>query len=141
MPVLDPLAPAAARNWEGTSGNPAPRHPAGSGSGPWNESAPRPADRGGTGKSEEAAPLGFVVVNSMLLTGFDAPPEQVLYLDRVLTGAGLLQGIARTNRPYPAKEFGLVVDYVGVGPELARSLAEYEEAWSAGRAGRRGCEA
>lgn len=74
------------------------------------------------------APVAMVVVNSMLLTGFDAPPEQVFYLDRMLTGAGLLQGIARTNRPYSAKEFGLVVDYVGVGPELARSLAAYEEA-------------
>ncbi|MEU8778967.1 type I restriction endonuclease [Streptomyces sp. NPDC048606] len=73
-------------------------------------------------------PLGFLVVTSMLLTGFDAPVEQVMYLDRSLFGAGLLQAIARTNRPYRKKEWGLVVDYVGVGPELARSMAEYEDA-------------
>ncbi|GHK04556.1 type I restriction enzyme [Streptomyces sp. Y2F8-2] len=96
--------------------------------GAWNDT-PRPtAAPTGSGSAGDGMPIAFMVVNSMLLTGFDAPPEQVLYLDRMLTGAGLLQGIARTNRPYPAKDFGLVVDYVGVGPELARSIAEYEAA-------------
>uniref|UniRef100_UPI003C7A4B06 type I restriction endonuclease subunit R n=1 Tax=unclassified Streptomyces TaxID=2593676 RepID=UPI003C7A4B06 len=73
-------------------------------------------------------PMAFLVVQSMLLTGFDAPVEQVLYLDRALSGAGLLQAVARTNRPYPAKRWGQVVDFVGIGPELARSLGEYEKA-------------
>lgn len=73
-------------------------------------------------------PLGFLVVTSMLLTGFDAPVEQVMYLDRPLFGAGLLQAVARTNRPYGKKKWGQIVDYVGVGRELARSMSEYEEA-------------
>ncbi|MGW0034192.1 type I restriction endonuclease subunit R [Streptomyces sp. NPDC003314] len=79
------------------------------------------------GKDTER-PLGFLVVTSMLLTGFDAPVEQVMYLDRPLFGAGLLQAIARTNRPYGKKKWGQIVDYVGVGPELARSMTAYEEA-------------
>lgn len=73
-------------------------------------------------------PLAFLVVQSMLLTGFDAPVEQVMYLDRVITGVDLLQAIARTNRPYRAKRWGQVVDYVGIGTELATTLADYEEA-------------
>ncbi|MFF1913832.1 type I restriction endonuclease subunit R [Streptomyces sp. NPDC058239] len=74
------------------------------------------------------APMAFLVVQSMLLTGFDAPVEQVLYLDRALSGAGLLQAVARTNRPYRSKRWGQVVDFIGIGPELARSLGEYEKA-------------
>ncbi|WP_399126869.1 UvrB domain 3-containing protein [Streptomyces sp. ITFR-6] len=60
----------------------------------------------------------------MLLTGLDAPVEQVLYLDRALSGAGLLQAVARTNRPYRNKRWGQVVDFVGIGPELASSLGD-----------------
>ncbi|GAA4685856.1 HsdR family type I site-specific deoxyribonuclease [Streptomyces chumphonensis] len=78
--------------------------------------------------TRDEAPIAFLVVQSMLLTGFDAPVEQVLYLDCPLCGVGLLQAIARTNRPYFSKEWGQVVDYVGIGPELSRSLAEYDEA-------------
>ncbi|MCK4259835.1 MAG: hypothetical protein KAX49_12700 [Halanaerobiales bacterium] len=64
----------------------------------------------------------------MLLTGFDAPVEQVLYLDRVITGHNLLQTIARVNRVGPeGKEKGFVVDYVGVGYHLKRVLDTYEE--------------
>jgi type I restriction enzyme R subunit len=75
----------------------------------------------------DAEPLAFLVVQSMLLTGFDAPVEQVLYLDCVLSGVGLLQAVARTNRPYPRKRWGLIVDFIGIGPELARSLHAYEQ--------------
>lgn len=71
--------------------------------------------------------MAFLVVQSMLLTGFDAPVEQILYLDCALSGVGLLQAVARTNRPYPKKQWGLVVDYIGIGPELARSLREYDQ--------------
>ncbi|MFI1334517.1 type I restriction endonuclease subunit R [Streptomyces sp. NPDC020845] len=78
--------------------------------------------------SEVSEPLAFLVVKSMLLTGFDAPVEQVLYLDRAISGVELLQAIARTNRPYPAKEWGQVVDYVGIGPELGKALGEYDTA-------------
>jgi type I restriction enzyme R subunit len=129
VPVLDPFGPPADRSWEGAAQGRA-AHREARGNGPWNDGPSRmPPPRGQrAAETETERPLGFIVVNSMLLTGFDAPPEQVLYLDRRLSGAGLLQGIARTNRPYPAKEFGLVVDYVGVGPELARSLAAYEDA-------------
>ncbi|MFI1931886.1 type I restriction endonuclease subunit R [Streptomyces sp. NPDC020330] len=75
----------------------------------------------------EEVPMAFLVVQSMLLTGFDAPVEQVLYLDRAMKGAGLLQAVARTNRPWRAKKWGQVVDFIGIGPELARSLAAYDQ--------------
>ncbi|GCB45847.1 type I restriction endonuclease subunit R [Streptomyces sp. NL15-2K] len=76
---------------------------------------------------ETGEPFAFLVVQSMLLTGFDAPVEQVLYLDCGLSGVGLLQAVARTNRPYPRKRWGTVVDYIGIGDELARSLHAYEQ--------------
>jgi type I restriction enzyme R subunit len=72
-------------------------------------------------------PLEFLIVCDKLLTGFDAPIEQVMYLDHRLTEHTLLQAIARTNRKYPRKNFGLVVDYVGVGRELARALVVFEK--------------
>jgi len=58
--------------------------------------------------------LAFLCVKNMLLTGFDVPVEQVLYLDRFMQGHELLQAIARVNRTYGAKQHGLVVDYYGV---------------------------
>lgn len=72
-------------------------------------------------------PLKILVVCDKLLTGFDAPILQVMYLDQRLKEHTLLQAIARTNRPYPRKKFGLVVDYVGVGKELAKALAIFDE--------------
>jgi type I restriction enzyme R subunit len=72
-------------------------------------------------------PLEFLIVCDKLLTGFDAPIEQVMYLDHRLTEHTLLQAIARTNRTYPRKNFGLVVDYVGVGRELAKALVIFEK--------------
>ena len=70
--------------------------------------------------------IGFVVVNEMLVTGFDVPVEQVLYLDRVIKDHGLLQAIARVNRVYDdGKDCGFVVDYVGVGNNLRRALDAY----------------
>ncbi|MFD8287173.1 type I restriction endonuclease subunit R [Streptomyces lavendulae] len=97
---------------------------------PWDGGAGEDREAAGRRPRDEEAerPLGFLVVTSMLLTGFDAPVEQVLYLDRPLFGAGLLQAIARTNRPYRNKRWGQVVDYIGVGPELAKSMTDYEEA-------------
>jgi type I restriction enzyme R subunit len=61
----------------------------------------------------------------MLLTGFDAPQEQVLYLDRPIREHELLQAIARVNRTAPGKRHGLVVDYYGVGGHLVEALAAY----------------
>lgn len=71
--------------------------------------------------------LAFLVVKSKLLTGFDAKVEQAMYLDRAISGAELLQAIARTNRTAgEAKRFGIVVDYYGVGRNLADALALYD---------------
>ena len=64
----------------------------------------------------------------MLLTGFDAPIEQVMYLDKKLTAHNLLQAIARVNRTYEGKTRGLIVDYYGVGAHLKDALANYEDA-------------
>jgi type I restriction enzyme, R subunit len=69
--------------------------------------------------------LAFLCVRTMLLTGFDAPIEQVLYLDRGMRGHELLQAIARVNRTHSGKSFGLVVDYFGVGAHLTEALAVY----------------
>ena len=72
--------------------------------------------------------VGIVIVNSMLLTGFDAPVEQVMYLDKIIVAHGLLQAIARVNRVGgEAKDKGFVVDYVGVGNNLKKALEDYEE--------------
>jgi len=67
----------------------------------------------------------LLVVVNMLLTGFDAPIEQALYVDRPMQGYELLQAIARVNRTYPQKETGLVVDYVGLAGHLDRALEIY----------------
>jgi type I restriction enzyme, R subunit len=61
----------------------------------------------------------------MLLTGFDAPLAQVLYLDRSIQEAELLQAIARVNRTASKKDYGLVVDYYGVASQLTVALAAY----------------
>ena len=69
-------------------------------------------------------PLGILVVCDMLLTGFDAPAEQVMYLDAPLKEHTLLQAIARVNRPQgDEKTYGLVVDYWGVSARLQEALA------------------
>lgn len=69
--------------------------------------------------------VAFLIVKSMLLTGFDAPVEQVLYLDRSIKEAELLQAIARVNRTAERKHTGYVVDYYGVGEHLKVALAAY----------------
>ena len=66
--------------------------------------------------------LAFLCVQNMLLTGFDAPVEQVIYVDRVIKEHALLQAIARVNRKKRGKEHGYVVDYVGVGLYLKQAL-------------------
>ncbi|MFI1955550.1 type I restriction endonuclease subunit R [Streptomyces xinghaiensis] len=128
----DPLWPDA-DPWEArTHGIPRPRSgggAAGANGEPWHRRHGEPAGHSATGRDGgNRAPMAFLIVQSMLLTGFDAPNEQVLYLDCPLCGVGLLQAIARTNRTYPHKKWGQVVDYIGVGPDLSRSLAEYDEA-------------
>jgi type I restriction enzyme R subunit len=72
--------------------------------------------------------IGIVIVNNMLLTGFDAPAEQVMYLDKIVVAHSLLQAIARVNRVSgPGKDKGFVVDYVGVGHHLKKALDTYDE--------------
>jgi len=74
----------------------------------------------------------ILIVTDMLLTGFDAPILQTMYLDKPLKEHRLLQAIARTNRPYlrdgeNIKSFGLIIDYVGIFKELKRALEIYDE--------------
>lgn len=72
--------------------------------------------------------IGILIVNNMLLTGFDAKIEQVMYIDRVLKAHSLLQAIARVNRVYDeGKTVGFVVDYIGVGDLLKRAVEYYNE--------------
>lgn len=68
-------------------------------------------------------PLKILVVCDMLLTGFDAPVEQVMYLDSPLKEHTLLQAIARVNRTADDKTYGLIVDYWGVSEALTEALA------------------
>jgi type I restriction enzyme R subunit len=70
--------------------------------------------------------IGIIVVQSMLLTGFDAPVEQVMYLDDVIKEHNLLQAIARVNRVYQNKTAGFIVDYVGVAKHLREALAVFD---------------
>jgi type I restriction enzyme R subunit len=73
-------------------------------------------------------PLAFLIVRTMLLTGFDAPVEQVMYLDRPIKEAELLQAIARVNRTREGKTKGYVVDYYGVTSHLKEALEVYNDA-------------
>ncbi|MFN8501937.1 type I restriction endonuclease subunit R [Kouleothrix sp.] len=67
-------------------------------------------------------PLKILIVTSKLLTGFDAPILQAMYLDKLLKEHTLLQAICRTNRPYPSKTHGLIVDYLGIFDDVAQAL-------------------
>lgn len=72
---------------------------------------------------DPADPLKILIVTSKLLTGFDAPILQAMYLDKPLRDHTLLQAICRTNRPYgEAKTHGLIVDYLGVFDDVARAI-------------------
>ena len=89
-------------------------------------------DRFGRTKDEEeqllerfrdpADPLKILIVTAKLLTGFDAPNLQCMYLDKPLRDHTLLQAICRTNRPAKGKDFGLVVDYLGIFDDVAQAL-------------------
>ena len=72
-------------------------------------------------------PLKILIVTSKLLTGFDAPILQAMYLDKPLRDHTLLQAICRTNRPYgEQKTHGLIVDYLGIFDDVAQAL-EFDE--------------
>jgi type I restriction enzyme, R subunit len=98
----------------------------------WKEKYRRTAEEEDyiTGKEvfqDPSNPLKFLIVCDKLLTGFDAPIAQVMYLDQRMKEHTLLQAIARTNRPYSRKNYGLIVDYVGVGKELVEALAIFDK--------------
>ena len=69
----------------------------------------------------------ILIVTQKLLTGFDAPVLYAMYLDKPMKDHTLLQAIARVNRPYPGKESGLIVDYIGIFEDLQRALAFEDE--------------
>ena len=90
---------------------------------------------GDADRYEEAMKSGFcngeidvLIVCSKLLTGFDAPVCQVLYIDKELKEHGLLQAIARTNRLYEGKDYGLIVDYRGLIEKLDSAMDMYSGA-------------
>ena len=80
-------------------------------------------------KEEGVDKLAIIVVADKYLTGFDAPVERVLYLDKPLRDHNLLQAIARVNRPLPErdKQWGLVVDYWGIAGFLDKALSVFSD--------------
>lgn len=71
--------------------------------------------------------IGIICVCDRLLTGFDAPIEQVMYLDKSLREHDLFQAITRVNRTKKGKSYGLIVDYYGVTKHLSDALAIYTD--------------
>ncbi|MEM2111899.1 MAG: HsdR family type I site-specific deoxyribonuclease, partial [Candidatus Bathyarchaeia archaeon] len=68
----------------------------------------------------------ILIVTDMLITGFDAPNIWTMYLDKPLKEHRVLQAIARTNRPFLNKKFGLIVDHIGVLAELEKAFEKFE---------------
>ncbi|BAW29892.1 type I site-specific deoxyribonuclease, HsdR family [Methanosarcina thermophila] len=82
---------------------------------------------------DEENNLAFLIVCDMLLTGFDAPIEQVMYLDKPLREHNLMQAVARVNRPYTDnKTYGLIIDYCGISKRLKEALDIFNEGDIAG---------
>ncbi|MDB1124678.1 type I restriction endonuclease subunit R [Vibrio algarum] len=80
-------------------------------------------DKAGTEeKNKKFDNTAFLIVKDMLLTGFDAPIAQVMYIDRKLQDHTLMQAIARVNRTYKGKNCGYVVDYFGLAAHLTEAL-------------------
>ncbi len=79
--------------------------------------------------NDPSDPLQMLIVTAKLLTGFDAPIEGVMYLDKPIKAHTLFQAVCRTNRRWTNPEtgqeklFGRVVDYIGLGQELAKAVA------------------
>lgn len=76
--------------------------------------------------NDPIADLKFIIVTAKLLTGFDAPILQTMYLDKSIKDHTLLQAICRTNRLYKNKSFGRIVDYFGIFDDTAKAL-EFDE--------------
>lgn len=73
-------------------------------------------------KNKKFDNTAFLIVKDMLLTGFDAPIAQVMYIDRKLQDHTLMQAIARVNRTYKGKSCGFIVDYFGLTHYLTEAL-------------------
>lgn len=69
--------------------------------------------------------IKLVIVRDMWLTGFDVPSLHTMYVDKPMRGHNLMQAIARVNRVFKDKDGGLVVDYIGILPDLKFALSEY----------------
>ena len=82
---------------------------------------------------DPADPLKIVIVRDMWLTGFDAPCMATMYVDKPMKGANLAQAIARVNRVFKDKPGGLIVDYIGIAPQLKEALATYTAAKGKGK--------
>jgi type I restriction enzyme R subunit len=80
--------------------------------------------------NDKDSELKFLIVTAKLLTGFDSPILQTIYLDKSLKDHTLLQAICRTNRLYPNKTFGCIVDYFGVFDNVGEALQFDEESVS-----------
>lgn len=91
----------------------------------WNavENFCKPFDRADPDK--ELSGIAFLIVCDMLITGFDAPIEQVMYIDKKIREHTLLQAIARVNRVTKGKKRGYVVDYIGLANHLTEALSLY----------------
>ena len=72
--------------------------------------------------------IDILIVCGKLLTGFDAPKTQVIYIDKELKEHGLLQAIARANRLYDGKDYGLIVDYRGLISKIDEAMEIYSGA-------------
>ena len=77
--------------------------------------------------------LQIVIVRDMWLTGFDAPCLSTMYVDKPMQGANLAQAIARVNRVFGDKPGGLIVDYIGIAPQLKEALATYSASKGRGK--------
>ena len=70
-------------------------------------------------------PFRVAIVCAMWMTGFDVECLSTLYIDKPMKAHTLMQAIARANRVYPGKDFGLIVDYNGMLKSLREALAQY----------------
>ena len=77
--------------------------------------------------------MKLVIVVDMWLTGFDAPCVHTMYIDKPIKSHNLMQAIARVNRVFKDKKGGLVVDYIGIGPELKKAMKGYTKAGGKGK--------
>ena len=74
---------------------------------------------------QEKSNLHIVIVVDMWITGFDVPSLTYLYNDKPLKKHMLIQTISRVNRKYPGKEFGLIVDYIGIRDPMREAIKTY----------------